>query len=98
DFHVTGVQTCALPICADNFVPGLITNAVYGTVFLVSALIGWSLIGIAAGFLMGDATAWRADRRKRRAFRWLGIAWAALFFARLRSEERRVGEEYRVRW
>ncbi|CAH0173941.1 DUF3159 domain-containing protein [Microbacterium sp. Bi121] len=68
---------------ADNFVPGLITNAVYGTVFLVSALIGWSLIGIAAGFLMGDATGWRSDRRKRRAFRWLGIAWAVLFFARL---------------
>ncbi|MDQ0645565.1 DUF3159 domain-containing protein [Microbacterium murale] len=68
---------------ADNFVPGLITNAVYGTAFLVSALIGWSLIGIAAGFLMGEATAWRADKRKRRAFRLLGIAWAALFFARL---------------
>ncbi len=68
---------------ADNFVPGLITNAVYGTAFLVSALIGWSLIGIAAGFLMGDATGWRSDRRKRRAFRWLAIAWAALVFARL---------------
>ncbi len=68
---------------ADNFVPGLITNAVYGTVLLVSALIGWSLIGIAAGFLMGDAMGWRADKRKRRAFLWLGVAWAGLFFARL---------------
>ncbi len=68
---------------ADNFVPGLITNAVYGTVFLVSALVGWSLIGIAVGFLMGEATAWREDKRKRRAFRLLGIAWAVLFFARL---------------
>lgn len=67
----------------DNFVPGLITNAVYGSVILVSALIGWSVIGLAVGFLMGEGTAWRADRRKRRAFFWLGIAWAALFFARL---------------
>lgn len=67
----------------DNFVPGLITNAVYGTGMLVSALIGWSLIGIAVGFLMGEGTAWRRDRRKRRAFLWLGVAWAALFFARL---------------
>ena len=67
----------------DNFVPGLITNAVYGTGMLVSALIGWSLIGLAVGFLMGEGTAWRSDRRKRRAFLWLGIAWAALFFARL---------------
>ncbi|MCK2031800.1 DUF3159 domain-containing protein [Microbacterium sp. KSW4-4] len=67
----------------DNFVPGLITNAVYGSVILVSALIGWSVIGLAVGFLMGEGTAWRSDRRKRRAFFWLGIAWAALFFARL---------------
>jgi len=68
---------------ADNFVPGLITNAVYGSVILVSALIGWSLIGLAVGFLMGEGTTWRSDRRKRRAYFWLGIAWAALFFARL---------------
>lgn len=67
----------------DNFVPGLITNALYGSAILVSALVGWSLIGIAAGFLMGEGTAWRRDRRKRRAFFWLAVAWAALFFARL---------------
>ena len=67
----------------DNFVPGLITNAVYGSAILVSALIGWSVIGLAVGFLMGEGNAWRADRRKRRAFFWLGIAWAVLFFARL---------------
>lgn len=67
----------------DNFVPGLITNAVYGSVILVSALIGWSLIGLAVGFLMNDGVTWRGDKRKRRAFFWLGIAWALLFFARL---------------
>jgi hypothetical protein len=67
----------------DNFVPGLITNAVYGTAFLVSALIGWSIIGLAVGFLMNEGTAWRADKRKRRVFFWLAIAWSALFFLRL---------------
>jgi hypothetical protein len=67
----------------DNFIWGFVTNAVYGTAFLVSALIGWSLIGLAVGYLMGDGTRWRTDRRKRRAFFWLAIAWAALFFARL---------------
>lgn len=67
----------------DNFVPGLITNATYGTALLISAVIGWSLIGLAAGFLMGEGTAWRADKRKRRVFFWLAIAWSALFFLRL---------------
>lgn len=67
----------------DNFVPGLITNAAYGTALLVSALIGWSLVGLAAGFLMNEGTGWRADVRKRRVFFWLAIAWAALFYLRL---------------
>lgn len=68
---------------ADNFVPGLITNAVYGSAMVITALLGWSLIGLAVGFLMNDGTAWREDRRKRRAFFWLGLAWGALFFLRL---------------
>lgn len=68
---------------SNNFIPGFITNALYGSAFLVSALIGWSLIGLAVGFLMGEGTAWRADKRKRRVFFWLAIAWAALFAARL---------------
>lgn len=67
----------------DNFIPGFITNVVYGSAFLVSALIGWSIIGLAAGFLMDDGIGWRKDRRKRRVFFWLAIMWAALFFARL---------------
>jgi hypothetical protein len=32
---------------------------------------------------MGEGVAWRNDRRKRRTFFWLTLAWAALFFARL---------------
>ena len=67
----------------ENFIPGFITNAVYGSALLISALVGWSIIGLAAGFLMNEGTAWRRDKRKRRVFFWLGIAWAGLFFARL---------------
>jgi len=67
----------------DNFIPGFFTNGAYGTAFLVSALVGWPLIGLAAGYLTGEGTRWRADRRKRRAYVWLSIAWAALFAARL---------------
>jgi len=67
----------------DNFIWGFVTNSAYGTAFLVSALIGWPLIGLAVGFLMGEGTRWRADKRKRRVFFWLSIAWAGLFFARL---------------
>lgn len=67
----------------DNFVFGFFTNGIYGSAFLVSALIGWPLIGLAVGFLMNEGTAWRRSIRKRRVFFWLSIAWAALFAARL---------------
>jgi hypothetical protein len=67
----------------DNFIPGFLTNGIYGSAFLISALIGWPLIGLAVGFLMGEGTGWRRDKRKRRVFFWLSIAWAALFAARL---------------
>lgn len=68
---------------SNNFVPGLLTNLGYGLAMLISALAGWSLIGLAAGYLMGEGTAWRRSKRKRRVFAWLAIAWAALFFLRL---------------
>ena len=67
----------------DNFIPGFFTNAIYGSALVISALVGWSLLGLAIGFLMGDGTAWRGQKRKRVAFFWLSIAWGALFFARL---------------
>jgi hypothetical protein len=67
----------------DNFVFGFFTNGAYGTAFLVSALVGWPLIGLAAGYLLGEGTRWRSDPRKRRAYTWLSLAWAALFAARL---------------
>lgn len=67
----------------DNFVFGFFTNGAYGTAFLVSALVGWPLIGLAAGFLMNEGTRWRRNKRKRRVYFWLSIAWAALFAARL---------------
>lgn len=67
----------------DAFLWGLILNAVYGGVLLISALVGWPLVGLAAGYLMGEGTAWRADRRKRRVFGALTLMWSALFLVRL---------------
>lgn len=67
----------------DNFLFGLITNVVYGVVILIATLARWSPIGLAVGFMHGDVTGWRNDKRLRTAFFWLGLLWAGLFFARL---------------
>ena len=67
----------------DNYVLGFYTNAAYATAILISLLVGWPLIGLVVGFLMGDGTAWKRDRRKYRAMQLLTIVWLGLFVARL---------------
>jgi len=68
---------------SDNFILGLALDAVYGAAMLVSVLVRWPLIGLAAGYLMGDGLAWRKERAKRRAMQLLTLCWFALFAARL---------------
>ena len=67
----------------DFYLPGFWTNGVYGALLLVSALIGWPLIGVAVGFLMGEQLAWRANPSKRRVMVILTFLWAGLFILRL---------------
>lgn len=84
---VAAVVAAGLPLftgrAEDQFVIGFITNIAYGSAFLISALVRWPLIGVVVGFLVGEGLTWRADDRKRRAFFWLSVLWAGLFFARL---------------
>lgn len=64
------------------FLYGIITQAVYGGVFIISILARWPLVGVIWGFLDGRGTAWR---RTREARRWYVVAtsfWAALFVIR----------------
>ncbi|MEO8908322.1 MAG: DUF3159 domain-containing protein [Microbacteriaceae bacterium] len=68
---------------SDNFVIGLVTNGAYGLAILISLLVGWPLIGLAVGYLMGDGVAWRRDRGKYRALQLLTVCWLALFVVRL---------------
>ncbi|GAA1505874.1 hypothetical protein BJ978_002808 [Agromyces terreus] len=67
----------------DNYVLGFFTNAAYVIALLVSMLIRWPAIGVIVGFLMGDGTAWRSDRRKMRVAQFLTLVWIGLFAARL---------------
>ncbi len=67
----------------DNFVFGLVTNGVYGVVLLVSVCIGWPLVGLAVGYLMGDGTAWRRNRAKFFAMQIVTLCWVGLFALRL---------------
>lgn len=67
----------------DNFLLGIWTNAAYAAGILISMLVRWPIIGLAAGYLMGDGVAWRRDKRKFRVMQALTFLWFLLFAARL---------------
>ncbi|MFC9919172.1 DUF3159 domain-containing protein [Agromyces binzhouensis] len=67
----------------DNYVIGFYTNAAYAVAILISLLVRWPLVGLVVGFLMGDGTAWRRERRKYRAMQFLTVVWLGMFVARL---------------
>lgn len=47
---------------AGFFLPGIIYNAVYGSVMVLSIVVGWPLVGFLLGGVTGDVTAWHQDR------------------------------------
>lgn len=67
----------------DNFVIGLVINVVSVIVLLVSLIIRWPLVGLIAGVLTNELTAWRQDRAKRRVLTLATWLWVGLFSLRL---------------
>src|SRR5690606_40077894 len=90
DFHVTGVQTCALPIWNGAVRMGL--RDLLGTVARVRCAVGCVLIGLGASVSLGtgaaNASPWAevGDSQLRSDIEILANYG-------LRSEERRVGKE-----
>ncbi len=69
---------------AENFfLPGLLTNATYGTAFLISILVRWPLFGVFLGLFTGTGMKWRAVAEYRRAAAAASWVWVGMFFLRL---------------
>jgi hypothetical protein len=65
------------------FLTGIITNAVYGFVLLVSVLIRKPLIGYLVGSLVGDTTGWLKHPLLVRAYTIVTWLWVGVFGLRL---------------
>jgi intracellular septation protein A len=70
----------------DNFVVGMVTNSVYGVVFLISIVIGWPIIGVVVGLVRGEGTTWRKNRHHKRVYLGVTALWLAMFVARVAIE------------
>ena len=85
---VIGVAFCALLArhtgkAADFYLPGLIINVIYGLVYSIANLIGWPVLGILLGPILGENFAWRTAPSRKRAYQRAGWLWVSLFVSRL---------------
>jgi Protein of unknown function (DUF3159) len=64
------------------FLFGIWASLIYGSVFLVSVLVRWPLVGVIWTFLNGHGMLWRADRKAVRAYSVATLTWVAVFAAR----------------
>lgn len=85
---VIGVLFCALLArhtgkAADFYLPGLIINAVYGSVYMIANLVGWPVIGVLLGPILGENFAWRKVPARKRAYLKAGWIWVALYAFKL---------------
>lgn len=67
----------------DYFIPGFITNAVYGSVLLLSILVRWPLIGVLVEVLRGHDMSWRKNRKILTIYSAITAFWVGFFSLRL---------------
>ena len=67
----------------DFYLPGLWTNAIYGSVYALSVIIRWPVIGLILGPLLGENFKWRKDPARRSVYARATWLWVGLFAVRL---------------
>jgi hypothetical protein len=68
---------------SDLYIPKLLTNLGYGTLYLVTNLAGWPILGLMLGPILGENLAWRNNPARKRAYIQAGWLWVAMFFTRI---------------
>lgn len=67
----------------DFFLPGLLFNGGYAIAYAISIAVGWPLMGVLVGPIIGDGMKWREDPDRVRMFSRMSWVWVALFTTRL---------------
>ncbi len=62
---------------------GIVKNAAYCAVYLISVLVRFPLMGLVLGPLLGEGLSWRKDPARMRAYTWASLLWAGMFGLRV---------------
>lgn len=68
---------------SDLYIPKLLTNLGYGTVYLIGNLVGWPIMGLILGPILGENLKWRNHPERKRAYTLASWLWVAMFFTRI---------------
>lgn len=68
---------------SDVYLPKLLTNLGYGTVYLIANLAGWPILGLMLGPILGENLMWRKDPERKRAYIRASWLWVGMFFTRI---------------
>lgn len=68
---------------SDFYIPKLLTNLAYGTAYLLANLVGWPLLGIVLGPLLGENFEWRKNPERKKVYTRASWIWVAMFFSRI---------------
>jgi hypothetical protein len=85
---VIGVLICAYFAnrsgnATDFYIPKLLTNLGYGTVYLLANLAGWPILGLVLGPLLGENLSWRSNPARKKMYMKASWIWVAMFFSRI---------------
>jgi hypothetical protein len=85
---VIGVLICAYFAnrsgnATDFYIPKLLTNLGYGTMYLIANLVGWPILGLVLGPLLGENLSWRKNPARKKMYIKAGWIWVAMFFSRI---------------
>lgn len=67
----------------DLYVPKLLTNLGYGSVYMIANLVGWPVLGLMLGPILGENLSWRNHPKRKRAYVQASWLWVAMFFTRI---------------
>jgi hypothetical protein len=68
---------------SDVYLPKLLTNLGYGTVYLIANLAGWPVLGLMLGPILGENLTWRNHPERKRAYLLASWLWVGMFFTRI---------------
>lgn len=85
---VIGVLICAYFAnrsgnAEDFYIPKLLTNLGYGVVYLMANLVGWPILGLVLGPLLGENLTWRKNPARKKMYIKASWLWVGMFFLRI---------------